>query len=501
MSQRIIYIFILIFALTKYSLSQDNVMYQFNKLPQAAKLNPAFQPDCNFFVGLPILSNFRFSYDNNAFNYKQLFYKDQDSIRINLDELSEKLSMNNHIRIGVETDLLHLGYRFKDYYFFFNYGHQSIAGVSFPSDVLQIFNGNWNTDANVPVNLDFSSLGANVNSYHNFSLSISKKLDKKLQAGIRFSYLKGLANISNTNRKLAVYTSAFPISLLALADAQINTAGLVITELSTDSASIPSISADNSQLNAMSLLFPKNNGLSLDLGIQYQYNDFLSIEASIKNIGYINWKVNPSNISLFGSYAFDGINFDEYLAGNTANTDIVQTLQDSVLESFNTKITQTGYRKALPLHFYFSTVYKLNEKAEISGVIHALLYDQVIEASATAGISYQFLKNLQTNLSISYLNSTFNMGGALIFGSKNAQFYILSENIPLSFAKISGTPILIPYSAKTVNLQFGLNLKFGCNAGKKGKSNNSSTNCPAYKQIRKSPTKHKKVSPKLKLFK
>jgi len=501
MPRKIFYIFFILFALTNISVAQDNILYQFNKLPQAAKLNPAFQPECNFFVGLPVLSNFRLSYDNSAFNYKQLFYKDQDSIRFNLEELNSKLSLNNHIRIGIETDILHLGYKFKNYYFLFNYGHQSIAGVSFPANIVQILNGNWNTEANVPVNLDFSSLGANLNSYHNFSLSVSKKLDKKLQAGIRFSYLKGLANISNTNRKLAVYTSAFPISLLALADAQIHTAGLLITELSSDAASVPSFSADNSQLNAMNLLFPKNNGFSIDLGVQYQYNDYLTIEASLKNIGYINWKINPSNISFFGSYAFNGINFEDYLAGNAENSDIVQMLQDSVLESFNSTITQKSYRKALPLHFYFSTAYQLNEKTEISGVIHALLYDQVIEASATAGISYQLLKNVQTNLSFSYLNSAFNMGGAFIFGNKGMQFYILSENIPLSFAKISGTPILIPYSAKTVNLQFGLNLKFGCNSNKSGKSNYSSTNCPAYKQIRKSPPKHKKVSPFYKLFK
>ena len=278
---------------------------------------------------------------------------------------------------------------------------------------------------------------------------------------------------------------------MALVNSQINTAGFLNVQLPDTVGGIPSTTIDNSQLTVMNLLLPKNNGFSIDLGIQYKYTDVLTLNASIRNIGYIKWKINPSNIIVNGSYAFNGVDFDEYLAGESSTGNIIQTLKDSILDSFEYTPSSESYNDALPLHFMFSGDYELSEKTKLTGLVHTIIYDQVIEASATAGISHQILKKIKGNLSLSYLNSNINIGGGLVFGKKNASFYLLTENIPIQFAKVSGTPILIPISAQTINLQFGLNLKFACDK-KKNKKATDNTTCPAYKTPRKAPKKKKR---------
>jgi hypothetical protein len=475
------YIF-LFYILTLWGFSlkaQENVLYQFNKLPQAIKLNPAYQPDCKLFIGLPVLSNLSFGYDNNAFNYNQIFDRTGDSIRINLADLSKNLDLYNHIRLSFATDILSIGYKYNDMYFMFNFGQQTFAGISFPRAIVDLVNGNWNTIANVPIQHDFSVLGINAQSYNNISISASKPINRKLTAGIRLSYLKGIANLNNQNRHLSLLTNAYPISLTALINSQINAAGFFTIQIPDSIGQLPKATIDNSQIGVMQLLFPKNNGFSMDIGIQFHYSDVLTFNASLRNLGFIKWKTNPSNVLVNGAYVFNGINFDDYIAGGQSTGNVIQSIKDSLLNSFTYTSTNESYNKALPMHFMFEADYKLNDKTNIDMLVHALIYDQMIEFSATAGISYQLLKKLRTNLSFSYLNSSFNAGGGLVFGAKNINFFILTENLPIRYAKLSNSPLLVPYSAQTVNLQFGLNLKFGCNKTDKIKGQ-SNSECPAF---------------------
>jgi len=486
-----LYIFLLSFVLLPTLRAQDNILYQFSELAQSIKLNPANKPDCKVFIGIPVLSNFKLSYNNSAFAYKDLFSKNgTDSLKFNLEGLQQQNSLNNHIRLGLETDILSVGLAYKDLYFMFNVANTTQANISFPKSIFDLTKGNWNTTGKAPINYDFNTLGFYAQSYNNFSLSASKQINRKLRIGTRFSYLKGISNISSSSRHLGLQTNSFPISISAMVDSRINSSGLLQIQAPASGTYTPTVSIDNSQISVMNLIFPKNSGFAIDLGINYKYSDVLKINASILNLGYIKWKVNANNLSFTGSYSFQGVNFDNYLAGNAASGNIVQSITDSILNSFNYNSTQEVYIDALPLQMFFSANYELSEKTEMKAVFHSIIYDQIIEGSLSAGLNYQLGKAIKTNVSLSYVNNAVSIGGGIVLGKKHTQFFLFTENIPLQFAKFSGTPILIPYGAKTINLQFGLSLKFACTKKKRGK-NQSNTICPAY-SVRKVHKKSKR---------
>ncbi len=459
--------------------AQDNILYQFNRQAQANKLNPAYKPQCKVYIGLPVLSNLKLGYANSAFAYKDLFYKNGDSLQFNLEKLQQKKALNNHIRLDFSTDILNIGVAWKKYYFLFNVSNITQANISFPTGIFQLTNGNWNTRGNAPINFDFNTLGIFFNSYNSFNLSASKPLNKNLRAGVRIAYLRGITNLSTDSRHLGLQTGSFPINLTAIVDSRINSAGLLQIQAPAAGNYTPNVSINSSQLSVKNLILPPNTGWSVDLGIQYKYSDAINFNASIVNLGFINWKTGVNNVSFSGSYSFQGINFDNYLSGNSSSGNVVENLRDSILASFTYLPMQETYKDALPLHFYFSAEYLLSEKLEITALIHSMVYDQVIEASVSAGINYQLTKSLKTNATISYLNNDIAIGGGLLLEKKHTNFFLITENIPVQFAKISGTSILIPYSAQTLNLQLGWGIKLGCKKLKNQQAK-SNTYCPAY---------------------
>jgi hypothetical protein len=115
-------------------------------------------------------------------------------------------------------------------------------------------------------------------------------------------------------------------------------------------------------------------------------------------------------------------------------------------------------------------------------------------------MNYTPFKSVAASLSYTISNNKLNQVGAgLALGNRGAQFYILTDNIPVRFTKFSGSPLMWPYNARMLSIRFGLNLMFGCkenektfgragggNAGKASgnkrgsKRFKSSKICPAY---------------------
>ncbi len=488
-----LYISIFLSLYTTQLIAQDNVLYQFNEQAQSIKLNPANQPKCRLFIGIPVLSNLRISYDNSAFSYKDLFIHSGDSLQFNLAAFQQKSASANHIRLGLATDILSIAYAYKDIYFMFNIDHQTTANISFPGSLFDLTKGNWNVQTQTPINYNFNSLGVYVQSYNNFSLSISKPFNKNLRLGVRLSYLKGLTNLSTFSRHLGLETSSFPIALTVLVNSQINSAGFIKVGLPAQVGQSPSFGIEAGAISVKSLIFPPNTGFSVDFGLIYHYTEVLTISSSLRDLGYIKWKTNATNVNVEGSYAFKGVDLDSYLSGNSANGNIVQTLKDSILNSFTYTPGNTSYSDALPMQFMFAANYEISEKTSLNALVHSIIYDQVIEASVTAGIIYQLGKAFKTNLSLSYLNNTVNVGGGFVWGKKHLHFFLITENIPLRFARITGTPIFIPYSARTINLQTGLSLSFGCDRKSKKGRVLDNMSCPAYPRHRNIKKRHKKI--------
>ena len=110
------------------------------------------------------------------------------------------------------------------------------------------------------------------------------------------------------------------------------------------------------------------------------------------------------------------------------------------------------------------------------------IYDLGLHPSLTASLNYTPFRFLAVSTSVSYMNNIIrNLGLALALGGPGLQFYIATDNIPLSYVKDASSGLLWPYNARTLDVRFGFNLNFGCKQKpKKGKKSRAPVACPAY---------------------
>ena len=87
------------------------------------------------------------------------------------------------------------------------------------------------------------------------------------------------------------------------------------------------------------------------------------------------------------------------------------------------------------------------------------------------------------------MNNKFNQVGAgLAIGNNGAQFYVITDNIPVRFTRDTGSSLIWPYNARMLSLRFGFNILFGCEEEEetsRGPQRGSQRNggnkiCPAY---------------------
>jgi hypothetical protein len=113
-----------------------------------------------------------------------------------------------------------------------------------------------------------------------------------------------------------------------------------------------------------------------------------------------------------------------------------------------------------------------------------------LRPSLTFSLNYTPVRALAASLSYTLMNNKFNqIGAGLAIGGRGAQFYIVTDNIPVRYTKDVSSPLIWPYNARMFSLRFGINLLFGCNNKEKtngmmnkGRHLKSRTkdSCPAY---------------------
>ncbi len=72
--------FFLIFLTLNFSYAQQsNILYYMPGVPQTHLLNPATQPRCSFYLGLPLASPLQLNVENSAFSINDVVWFDGDS--------------------------------------------------------------------------------------------------------------------------------------------------------------------------------------------------------------------------------------------------------------------------------------------------------------------------------------------------------------------------------------------------------------------------------------
>ena len=447
---------IIVFSITftKTTYSQINTMYFMDGLHQSHYTNPAYQSNCNGYIGLPGISAININIANTGFSYKNIIHLGtgaySDSLVLDINNLKEKLGKNNYMMVDAHIPILGIGFWVKDLYFTFDISNKTKARISYPGDLVKLIDGNANY-IGADNALEIKDVGPDAMSYNEFAFGFSKRITHRLTVGSKFKLLGGIANIESKSSDLTLTTEDVTYGMNMETDIEIN-ASFPLKYTQDEEGNISGFEDYDASNIVGDVLSFKNFGVAFDFGAEYQFNDKIRFFASITDLGFISWKRNTINIIQKGSFAYTGMSLDSMFSDSDYSE--MEEIGDSITNFFKFKETGLNYTTFLPTSIYLGGTYDLTNSINLGLLSKTYFYDRKIHQAVTVSANLSPVKWFSTSLSYSMMNRSYNNIG-LGFAIKGGpiQFYLVTDNL---------NAIIMPKSAKTVNLMFGFNIAIGC---------------------------------------
>jgi hypothetical protein len=468
--------------------AQDNTLFQMPVIPQSNQLNPALMSSCRIYVALPVLSSVDLNIRNTGFGFHDVVHTgvgaQTDTYSLDLSNLDKKLSGTNFFLTDLNIDLLGFGFPVSDWYFTFGISNHSELRLTYPHDIASLKDGNWDVAGGKAIPITLNGLGLDFTVWNSICVSAAREVADGLKVGLRVKYLQGMANINTRHSTLELNTTDNPIGLEADMKYLLNASFPVQLGYATNGL-VNSVNFDDVFNNIIGdYIFNGNRGMSIDAGLVYDLDEITQFTASVIDLGFIRWKKNVNNFEAGGKAVFSGIDFDQYQL-NPVQTDFLNALQDSLSRAFYADGSKKPYTTMNPVRIFGGVTRELVPNIKAGAMTRIEVYDLHFRPSLTLSLNYTPLSWIATSLSYSIMNSKFDqIGAGLALGNKGAQFYVITDNIPVRFTRNAGSHIMWPYNARMISLRFGLNLLFGC---KEEPETNSGSQrygrdkiCPAY---------------------
>jgi len=444
----------------------NNTLYFMHGVPQSNRINPAHQPKCGFYMGIPLLAPLRVQVSSSSLAYGDIIYPHptEDSLITFLHPLGDKeaflnlLEPVNFVVSDLGTSLLSLGFRTGIGFFSLDLTTRVDGSIYYPGDLARL--AIHGTDDGETYQLD--GMGVDLSAFEEISLGWSGNLGENLTLGARAKVFFGMANLSTTSSALSVTTSqeAWNIETDMMFNASIPFGEVMYdTEGMVDSVAI---NEDLDPLDPFAIpgyVFNKNNlGLGIDLGINYRPIDQLLLSASVLDLGYINWKDGVNDVSYQMEYEYTGLEinplgfsddftFDDYLDSTLTE------LTDSLMGGLNFSAGQ-AYSKRLNTKLFLGASYYVTPKINFGVLSRTDFLNGKITEQVTASANFTTGRFINLTLSYSYMNAYYkNMGAGLSFNAGPLNLYLISDN--------ALNVVFWPQEARAVNLWFGMNMVFG----------------------------------------
>lgn len=438
------YILFLIFYFISFShiKAQRNFTLGDLKTPYSYRVNPAISPTCKFYLSMPLLGFQSIQFTNSAFSLNNLFVSNaDDSLILNTsNDFFDRIEKKSYISFESTNQILAFGFKVNDNYFSFDINNRICSEFSFSSDFIRYaITGNGGDLSGKRASFD--RLGLFFNDYIEYGLGYSRQLSESISFGGRIKLLSGIANLSAYDTKLGITTNPGNFDLNFDASASIKSA--------TTLNAIDSIF--NSKLNFLDILKKSygfsNLGLGIDFGGSYKLNERITVNASVIDFGFINWKSEIKNYELKPvSYQFSGFDLSNVLKDSSR-------FMDDFLDTLNlitkTNQSKSSYSTILPTRVYLSGSYKWNDYFSSS----VLFYNEFARKSYRPGLvfssSFSINHWFTTSLNYGIYGGSFSNIG---FGLKIRGFFLFTDNL---------CAFINPYSQKTASINFGFSLVVG----------------------------------------
>jgi hypothetical protein len=393
---------------------------------QSSLINPAVMPDAKFEITLP--TNFYFRAGNTDVTLGDLFRKDTD-FGSNLTKAANSLDGKERIFFNFMMEGLYVGIKVKEMHVSFGaYVNSDISIDGFSGPLKLGLNGNA---AFIDKPLDLSSFGANVLNtlvYHT-GFSMDAPFMEGLRLGARLKFITGIQHVAVENNAFTLETDKDTYYLNIESDFIARTAGI-----------------DNPEGTMLEqILGAKNRGFGIDLGGTYEYSDKLTFNASVTDLGKINWK---NGVAVFrndnASFTYEGTFYD--LEGeNEVDFDAVL---DSLKEALLPNKSSESYSSSLYTKMSVGGKYQFTDRVSADVLLYGKLLAGKMEPAFYLGGTYALTKGLQFRATYyarpGYL---FNWNAGIAANLLFAQAYLVIDN---------GHALLNVPNAKNIGVQFGL---------------------------------------------
>jgi hypothetical protein len=451
--------------------SQNSRVVYFMSVPQNHLLNPAIKPATLFYIGLPAVSGAYAGFGNNFIAISDIVVPGLKSDKIftfqdpnfDLSSLADKLKNSNTITSEASLQLLGLGVPIgKNYTIFFDVNDRLTAKAVFPKQLMDLYITGPADLVNKTI--DISNVNITGQYYREYGLGFSGNVIKNLRIGAKFKLLSGIASLSFDNQQFSLKVNS-DSSHTVTTNATLGISGQpTLNRIFEGSGSFGTFLSDY-------LLNPIiNSGMAFDFGAVYNLGKWLTLSASVTDLGYINWTSELKSYSSKGTFTLPGITMEDVVSQNFSIDNMIGALRDTLKKSFSADTSPQPFKTNLPATILAGGSVNLAKFFTLGILSESKIYAGNLKQSFIFSGNFYAGRILSASLSYTLTNSSYNnLGLGLAVKAGPAQIYLIAEKIPLSWDKIyiknTGSSnykgVNIPVNLSMLSMQAGVNIVFG----------------------------------------
>jgi hypothetical protein len=442
----------------------NNTLFFMLGLPQSNRINPARQPECGFYIGIPVISPINVNISSNSLAYGDMIYPYEDSLITFLHPMGDqqafldKLKPLNIFVSDVGASLISFGFRTGAGFFSMDVSSRIQTNLYVPGDLARlVLEG---ADDGRTYTLD--GLGTDLTGFDEIAVGWSGDVGNKWRIGARAKVLLGIGNLSTTRSDLSLTTSEEVWNLRS--DMKINASLPFADVIYNDEGMIDEVVIDEELENPGPSTFFKqafntnNFGMGLDLGVEYRPSDRWLLSASIQDLAYIRWTDEVHQARFNTEYDYTGlevnpIDFSGDLTFNDYLDSSLTALGDSLAGEL--EFTSGGiYSSRLNTKVYIGGAWNVTPHINFGLLSRTDFLKESIMEQVTASANFIAGRVLHFTLSYTFMNSYLkNFGAGISLNAGPLNLYAISNNVL--------NVLFWPQEALSANLWFGMNLVFG----------------------------------------
>lgn len=447
-------------------------LYHMEVIPQSSMLNPSRAPRCNVFVSMPCANlslrgetNIKLSEMFQKVNGQWNFLTDND---FDYSDINRRIKKGTRINSQMNIGLINVGWRQAENYWTVNWNARVSSGISVPKAFITML------DKGLPdgTRLDFSYLRANMISYHELSVGLTRAMDEQLSLGGRLKYLSGVFAAKSKFSKFDVTTSRKQWTFDVNGEADLSFP-LKMNPDQDGAIAIDSIEwKDMSALEIVgrTLIGLHNPGAAIDLGAEYKIDENFKVSASVTDLGFIVWHKDATKLRAKNKYAYDGfeVEFNDFFDGINLS-DRVSDIVDSVKNAFQSHTTDQIFVTGVHPNIYIGGEYTPFRFMSVGAVSRTTFWGNGVTQNFNFSLNmkpYSFVSVMSSyNIDIKGCITT-DFGFSINMGP--LQYYMMIDGIPLAQRRLTfeGDRITIPYNLCDLSVSTGFNIIIGAKGPK-----------------------------------